>query len=175
MSSLFFEVTAQPHFGSIHEINEIHRFCKLSNALEVSVQLLCNFQVLIYYRFRPSSIWVYWEILVVVNEGSSRGACIGVLGEISPPPGPPWEVAVLPQLIADQQKYHRIHDFSYTTVIKMLSTLVYILVCVFFHHACQNWLWILYQICPFCQLQGLVNKSQNHHCQEYCSAFSSLL
>jgi len=74
-------------------------------------------------------------------------------------------VDFVPQLVADQQKYHRIHGFSYTKVIKMLSTLVYILVCVFSHHACQNWLWILCQICPFCQLEGLVNKSQNHHCQ----------
>jgi hypothetical protein len=118
-------------------------------------------------------------MILCSTPGLFEGRALALLVK-SAPPGPPWEVAVLPcqfraTTCTDQQKYHRIHDFSYTTVNKMLSTLVYIPVCVFFHHACQNWLWILCQICPFCQLEGLVNESQNHHCQEYYSAFSSLL
>jgi hypothetical protein len=44
----------------------------------------------------------------------------------------------MPQPIQISKNIIEFNDFSYTIVIKMLSTLVYILACVFCHHACQN-------------------------------------
>ena len=93
-----------------------------------------------------------------------QGVRVGVLGEIRvSPPGPPWEVAVLPRRFPchnPQQKYHRIHDFSYTTVIKMLSTLVYILAWSFSMLVRISYIYCVRSV-PFVQWQlaeGLVNK-----------------
>ena len=105
------------------------------------------------------------------NHKHYQGARVGVIGEIRPPgvPRGKWLCRRVdfrePRLV--RENIMEIINYSHK-----MSTVVYPLAYVFFHHDCQSWLWILDL---FFQLDSLVNEAQNHHCQEYCPAFSGLL